>query len=268
MNSKSTIIVILAHYNDNERLKKTIQSVDEPFPVDLLIIDDGSTIKPNLSELELLYGDRGILKIEFLDKNQGVGKVRNIGLQLIKSLNYKYVGVMDSDDLNKKYRFLKQISHLEENPDVKLIGAWSECVDENGRFLFIQKHPISYDKIKKHMYINSMFIHASVVFRKEIINSVGDYPEEYKKGGVEDYAFLFKVIKKFKAVNIPEPLIYYTINSKGLSSKQRHWQVYNRIRVIYSNFYFGFYPIYGLLRNIPLLVFPRNLLTTVKKLLS
>lgn len=262
------VIVLLAHFNDNERLKKAIQSVDEPFPIDILIIDDGSLLRPNLSELQTIYGNRGNLKIEFLEKNQGVGKVRNIGLNLIESLDYKYVGVMDSDDFNKPNRFLKQLNYLDQNPDVKLIGSWSECVDENGNFLFIQKHHSTYERIKKKMYLNSMFIHASVVFRKDILSYVGEYPEKYKKGGVEDYAFLFKIVKKFKAVNLPEPLIYYTINSKGISSKQRHWQVYNRIRVIYNNFYFGFYPIYGLVRNIPLLIVPRNLLTYVKKLIG
>ena len=268
MQKKTSIIVLLAHYNDNERLKKTIQSVNEPFPVDILIIDDGSKIPPNLLDLETLYGNRGSLKIKFLEKNQGVGKVRNIGLEIVKNLDYKYIGVMDSDDLNKPNRFFKQIDYLEKNPEVKLIGSWSECVDENGAFLFIQKHPTSYEEIKKKMYINSMFVHASIVFQNDILKTVGDYPEKYKKGGVEDFAFLSKIVKNFKAVNIPEALIYYTVNTKGISSQQRHWQVYNRIRVIYSNFYFGFYPIYGLIRNIPLLIIPRNLLTSIKKLIG
>ena len=52
---ESKIIVLLAHYNDNERLKKALQSINETIPVDVLVVDDGSKIRPNQEELQDLY---------------------------------------------------------------------------------------------------------------------------------------------------------------------------------------------------------------------
>jgi hypothetical protein len=49
-----------------------------------------------------------------------------------------------------------------------------------------------------------------------------------------------------------------------VSGKKRKQQVLNRINVIKDNFYFGFYPIYGLIRNIILLIIPRNLSSALK----
>ena len=101
---ESKIIVLLAHYNDNERLKKALQSINETIPVDVLVVDDGSKIRPNQEELQDLYKG-GKLILELLEKNVGSEKARNHGLGIISKLSYKYVAAMDSDDLNKENRF-------------------------------------------------------------------------------------------------------------------------------------------------------------------
>lgn len=263
----SRIIVLLAHFNDNERLKKAIESIDEEILVDILIIDDGSKTKPNEKELQEIYGNRGILTVKILEQNQGVERARNISLDIAKTTDYEFIGVMDSDDLNKKNRFYKQISFLDANPSIKLVGGWADCVNEEGGFLYTLKHPTEDKEIKRKMYINSRFIHPTVIFRKEILNTIDGYPEKFTKGGVGDFAFLFKVTKSYEVANISEPLIDYTIRNGSLSSKQRYWQVYNRIRVILDNFYFGVYPILGVLRNIPLLITSRSTAEKIKKYL-
>jgi len=256
------IIVLMSHYNDNERLKVCLSSFKEDIPVDILIVDDGSIIKPNENELQS-YFKVGKVFLVYTEKNSGCGKARNFGLEVLSKMHYKYIGTMDSDDLNKQNRFTKQFNYLEENKDVKLIGSWCDCIDTNGEFLFTQKYPVTYSEIKKKMYINSMVAHPTMLFHSEILNTVGFFPEKYKIA--EDYAFIFNVSKHFKIENLPESLIYYTINDKSYSSKFRKRQVKDRIRIIKDNFYFGFYPIYGLIRNIPLLFLSRNFLTFLKK---
>lgn len=263
---KAEIIVVIAHYNDAERLKSAITSIKEPIPVDILIIDDGSKFPPNEKELKEVYNGKGTLSVKYMPINQGVGKVRNLGNEIVKDLDYEFIGVMDSDDLNLPNRFYKQISFFRSNPDVYLLGSWCDCVDRDGNYLYSIKHSTEDKEIKKKMYLNSNFVHPTVVFRKIILETIPYYPEKYRKGGVEDYGFLFQVTRKFKVANYPESLILYTIHNSSISSKQRHWQVYNRLRVIIDNFYFGVYPIVGILRNLPLLFMPRGILVRIKKL--
>jgi GT2 family glycosyltransferase len=263
-NSAAEIIVLLAHYNDTERLKKAVLSIKEPIPVDLLIIDDGSSLKPNESELKSLYNG-GNLTLVLLEKNMGSEIARNHGLKIISELNYKYIGAMDSDDLNKEKRFYKQFQYLEQNDSVKLLGAWCDCIDNEGNFLYTQKYPTSYKEIRKKMYINSMFAHATLLFRSDILKTIGFYPEKNK--WAEDYAFAFNACRKFQVENYPEALIFYTINENGISSMHRKGQVLSRIRIIKEHFYFGFYPIYGLIRNLPLLFFSREFMSKIKQIL-
>jgi len=263
--SFTEIVILIAHYNDNERLKKAIDSIKEPFEVDVLIVDDGSKVKPNLDELKSIYADRGVLRIEYAPQNMGASKVRNWGLQMILDSGYKYIAIMDSDDTNKPERISKQLGFMKKNPEIALVGSWADYYTSNGDFLFTIKHPAKDKEIKKQMYFNSMFVHPSIIYKREVIENVGGYLEKYKKGGVEDYGFLFKVVKKYPIANYQEVLVNYTINENGLSSKQRFWQVFNRIRIICDNFYFGFYPIFGLFRNSILLVAPRNIGLNIRK---
>lgn len=253
----------MSHYNDNDRLIKCLSSFKEEILVDILIVDDGSKIKPQSEELQN-YFKVGKVNVVQMKQNSGCGKARNHGLEIISKLDYKYIGTMDSDDLNKENRFTKQYTYLEDHNDVKLLGSWCDCIDEHGKFLFTQKYPVSYRTIKNKMFLNSMVAHPSMLFHTSILNTIGFFPTKYKIA--EDYAFVFSASKHFKIENYPEALIYYTINDKGYSAVFRKRQVKDRIRIIRDNFHFGFYPIYGLLRNIPLLFIPRSLLTSIKKL--
>lgn len=260
------IIVLISHYNDYENLKKALLSFEEPFAIDILIVDDGSKVKPVQEELQELYR-LGKVTVVNLEQNVGCGAARNRGLDIIMGLDkkYPYIGAFDSDDLNKKHRFFKQVQYLEQHPEVMLIGAWLDCVDSQGNFLYTHKYPVDYQDIKKQMFINSMFAHPTLLMRREVLDTVGFYPDKYRWS--EDYAFLFNVCKKFKVANYPEALLYYTIHENAYSSKHRKAQVKDRLRIIWDNFYFGFYPIYGLVRNFPLMFISREFLTPIKKLL-
>lgn len=256
------IIILIPHYNSLQDLEASIQAIDETFSVDLMIVDDGSKIKPELKKLQDIYKG-GQIFLEILPHNQGIEKALNHGLHIIESLNYEYIGRLDCGDFVKKDKFKKQLDHLDANKNVYLLGTWANVICETGKLLYILKHPVGYKEIKKRMYLNSTFVHPSIVFRKEVLHSAGYYPEDYKSA--EDYAFFFKIIKKHEAENYPEVLLDYVVSSTSITSLTRKAQIKSRIKVIVDNFYLGFYPIYGLLRNNILLYTSRNATTFIKK---
>lgn len=263
---QSRLVIVMAHYNNPEGLEASIASIDEQIDIDILIVDDGSDSKPNEQRLREIY-DSGQLLFEYLETNSGVGVAANRGLELAQKRNYELIGRFDCGDIFMKDKCRKQLQYLDEYPDVKLLGTWAKVIDEQGEFLHDLKHPVAYESIKKQMYLNSMFLNPSVIFRANILETVGNYPLRYKRAS-QDYAFFFKVIKHFKSENYPEFLMYYVSDPNSISTKKRRLQVLNRIRVILENFYFGFYPIYGLIRNIALLFVSRKFTTTIKKRLK
>lgn len=259
---KTKIIILIPHFNALSDLKKSLISIQEPFDIDLMIVDDGSMEKPSLDELKQIYM-KGVIYLECLPKNIGIEKALNFGLKKIHEMNYEYTGRLDQGDLCYPDKFSKQLNYLEQNKDVFLLGTWVEMVDENMNFLFNLKHPTSYNEIKKKMYINSMFVHPTIVFRTEIVNTVGYYPENYQSA--EDFAYIFTIMKSFKVENYPEILLKYVVSSKSISSRKRKQQVKNRIKITLKHFKFGFYPIYGLARNSLLYFMSRESTNFLKK---
>ena len=258
------IIITLPHYNNPEGLARTVSSIDEPFALDIIIVDDGSEKK--LAERTLIkhYKNRGEIFFIYLNKNLGVGVAANKCLDFAKKNGYKYIARLDAGDICHKNKFKKQISFLERNKDVKLVGTWARVVDKKGDFLFNIKHPENHEAIKKNMYLNSMFVNPTVVFKSCILNQVSEYPEKYRFAA-QDYAFFFKVVNKFKCANYPEILLDYVSDENSISTKKRRIQVKNRIKIMLENFKPGIYPIYGLLRSIILYFFSRSFTTFLKR---
>lgn len=252
----------MPHYNDVEGLHKSLASIDENISVDVLIIDDGSKLKPTKLDLEGIYKN-GKVFLELLPNNVGCERALNEGLKIINTKKYKFVGRLDCGDLNRKNKYTKQLDYLNKHPDIALLGTYAEMVDEDQNHLFTLKHPLEHKKIKNMMYFNNMFVHPTVVFKKDIIEKVGMYPTNYKSA--EDYAYFFNILKKYKVANLPEDLLIYEVNSNSISSQNRKQQVKSRINIILNHFYFGFYPIAGLIRNLPLLFISRGFSNTVKK---
>lgn len=261
----SRAIVLIPHYNNYEELVKSVLSIDEAIKIDVLVVDDGSSISPNQKDLSHVYGQRGEIFLEVLKNNQGIEQALNHGLKIIEKKKYEYIGRLDCGDLNYKNKYTKQVNYLDANLDVYMLGTWAKMVDEQGNFLYNMKHPVSYKNIKKRMFLNNMFVHPTVVFRMEVLKKIGYYPTNYKSA--EDFAYFFNIVEQLKVENYPEILLDYVIDSNSISSQKRKRQVKNRIRITLKHFHFGYYPIYGLMRNLILLFISRDVSTKLKKLI-
>ena len=265
MNKK--LIITIPHYDNPKGLVQTINSINEPFIIDIIITDDGSKIKLDEKLIRSVFKNNGNIYFEYLDNNYGVGIAANKCLEFVKNHKYKYAARLDAGDICYKNKFLKQISFLEKNNKIKLVGTWARVVDEKETLKFYIKHPTKHNIIKKKMYLNNMFVNPSVVFETSILQMIPEYPIKYKDAA-QDYAFFFNVIKNYECANLPEVLLDYVINDNSISTQKRKLQVKNRIKIIIDNFKPGIYPIYGLIRNFILYFFSRKTTTILKQINS
>ena len=261
----SKVALLIPHYNNFEGLVKSIDSIDQEENIDIFIIDDGSTSN-FIIENEVLqaFKGRGNFFFKYFDKNQGIENVLNYGLDWIYNLNkYDFIARLDCGDRCLGKRFQIQEKFLLDNPEIMLLSANIICVDIYGNFLYNLNFPSTSAEIKKKMYVNSMFSHPCSMFPVKIIDLVGKYPTNYR--AAEDYAYFFSIVNKYKTANLPMYLLEYEINPKGISHSKRTLQVRGRLRIILKYFYFGFWPIYGLLRNIIIYLMPHKLIQEIKK---
>lgn len=263
---KNNVILLIPHYKNIEGLYVSLSSIDKNENLDILIVDDGSNITIDEDKLKLSFLGKGQVFFEYLEENSGIEIALNKGLNFILNKKYKYTARLDCGDICIKDRFNIQENFLEANQDIALVGTNVNFLDTEGKLLYTLTVPEKDKQIRKKMFINAMHIHPTIMFRNSILKTIGLYPVAYK--AAEDYAFFFNVINSFKVANINKVLVKCEINPNGISTLLRKKQAKNRIKLILKNFYFGFYPIYGLLRSFLLYVTPLGVLIRLKRILK
>ncbi len=261
----SEIALLIPVYNDQIGLNKTLESLLEETKesVDVVIVDDGS--KEPISVPSTI----GIHNIIFIksEVNKGIENALNLGLKYIRDNGYEFVARIDAGDTIAPNRFYKQKQYMLENPQYMLIGSHVKHVDLEGREVFIEYVPVSTDKIKDKMHINSCFPHPSVMFRTSILEEIGVYHTDYP--AAEDYDFFFRITNKYDVSNLDEVLVYKEINPNGISLSKRKTQLRSRMKI--QGKYFN--PLVlesyvGIVKSFILLVTPNKLVIGIKSLLS
>lgn len=262
------IVILIPHYNDLTGLLKSVKSVKTKIKTLILIVDDGSCESERPSPDLVLCDARSniAIKIIFCDVNEGIEKVLNIGLAyIIGNLSCGYVARLDCGDICMPHRFDRQIEYMDNNPHVMLSGTWAEVVDDEGKYWYTLKPPVSYESIKRRMNVRIAFVHPTIIMRHTLLKSGYTYPLGFKTA--EDYAFLFDIVTKYYCTNIPEVLLTKVNSVKSISSLKRKDQIKARIRVIFHYGRFSLTFLYGILRTSILLLIPYTIMEKAKHFL-
>jgi glycosyltransferase involved in cell wall biosynthesis len=212
LSSKPQISVVLPVYNSEKYLAMSIDSVlKQTFSdFELIIINDGSRDKS--SEIVKGFTDPRIFYYE--QSNMGLAATLNKGIGLAKG---EFIARMDNDDICYPERFEKQISCLQKNPEVGLLGTNAVIIDEYGqlfphRFL---KHPSDNIELKFALCFNNPFVHSSVMFRKDVFEKTGGYSLDITV--FEDHNLWSKFATLCKVKNLPDLLLKYREVSTSMS---------------------------------------------------
>ena len=260
------ILVLIPHFNDPSGLYTSIMSIHHKEEIGVLVIDDGSKQEniPQLNVLEKIANKNVNVYLEKLPENKGITYALNYGLALfIEDPKYNYIARLDCGDVCVRNRFSIQKEFLINNENVSLIGSWVKFKNPENKDLFSFKPPMNHDKIQKNMSIRCNFIHPSVMMERKVVEDIGFYPEDYE--AAEDYAYFFKIAKKYETANINKFLTEVRMDPTGISSVKRTIQNKNKIRIIKENSPKNLYFLFGMFFNYGLLLTPRNLVSKVKQ---
>ena len=260
------IAILIPCYNNYEGLITSINSIN--YHIDrclLLIVDDGSH-EPITNKLISSGLERGMnFKILRLNNNAGITKSLNFGLDYIyDNLNIKYIARLDCGDICAPSRFNTQVSYLESNKDIDLIGSWCHFKNADSTQAYKFSAPTKHKDIMKSIYFKNVFIHPTVMWRQKEFDNI-KYPEIYPHA--EDYGLFFSMILKLKSAIINEYLVTCEINPNGISLKNRKIQLKSRLKVIsyYSTNKLLF--LLGAIKLKLLLLLPYRIIFVTKKLL-
>jgi glycosyltransferase involved in cell wall biosynthesis len=224
-------VLLIPHYNNLEGLVKSLSSIhytNKQFEV--LIVDDGSKVIPDLSSLQTILPEVRI-QLHCLSQNMGIAKALNEGLNIIQGRNeVKYIARLDCGDTCSPDRFNAQIHYLEEHPEVGLIGSWCKFEDKHTGDSYVYRSQTDDLGIRKEMHFRCSFIHPTVMFRKALLQEVGLYPENYPHA--EDYIFFWRMLCKTQGYILPQVLVNIQTHGNNISQQFRQAQLSTRMRII------------------------------------
>ena len=225
---KFSVLMSVYYKEKAANLEMALNSILEQtyMPSEIVLVEDGKLTKELYDVIEKYEMENKIIKVVKLEKNMGLGKALNIGMDNCK---YEYVARMDSDDYSLPYRFEKQFKFIEENPTYSVIGSnIIEFGDLTNKNISMKNVPQTYDEILKYSRRRNPMNHMTVVFKKNDVKEVGGYLdctlfEDY-------YLWMRMLLHKKKMFNIQEPLLRAR---SGLNLSSRRGSV-NYISCIYN----------------------------------
>ena len=210
------VSVIMSVYNGEKYLVQAIDSIlNQTYQnFEFIIIDDCST--DNSSHILQEYAQKDSrIKIIKKEVNQGLKgfiKNLNLGISLAKG---KYIARMDADDISLPERFQKQVDFLENNPEITLVGAQLNLINEQNKITGEAIAALQHRDIVKRITSQIQLFHPVIMFRK-------DQNIQYREKFLycEDYDLYLNLITQGKKLaNLNEKLLHYRILESSISRK-------------------------------------------------
>ncbi|HEY4353378.1 MAG TPA: glycosyltransferase [Paraburkholderia sp.] len=247
-------------YNGQADVERTLASFSESEPVQVLIVDDGSTpplVAPSLPNLSV--------EILRMRQNGGIERALQAGIESLAARGFRYAARIDAGDVTVPQRLEKQRAYLEAHPDVAGLGMWAQVVALDGTPLFMLSPPAEPQAIRRIRFLRACFVHPSMMLRIDAVLAVGNYRAAYRSA--EDLDLFLRLMERYDCANLPELGLYYELNENGISATKRRRQIVSTLKL--QLHYFNAANLYdwlGLAKNLLHFVTPYGTLRQIKRL--
>jgi len=205
------VAVIVPCYNAANYLARALESVLAQTYTDLCIcaVDDGSTDRT--PEILKRYSGFGL---HFRQEHAGQAAARNQGIRMSRS---RYVAFLDADDYWLPEKLERQITVLEQNPEVGLVcshyatlreGKIGSSYFENGK---VPRKGKFFERLTHECFIFT----PTVVVRRECLEEVGLFKESLRVS--EDFNLWLRIAARWEMAAVPEVLAIRDTRPEGLS---------------------------------------------------
>jgi len=266
--SKFSVLISLYNKEKEEYLKNSLESVFNQtlIPAEVIVVFDGpvsKALEEVVWDFKNKYSSLSIIKLE---KNSGLGNALQIGIQHCK---YDIIARMDTDDINYKNRFEKQISFLASNPNLSVVGSYVQEFQRVPQDINVyRKLPIDIFELLRFSKYRNPLNHPSVMFRKSDVLSVGSYQHMPL---FEDYYLWIRLLKKgYKIANLAEALLHFRIGNDMIGRRHGFSYLQKEIRFLKAAKQIGHINniqyIKSLAIKLPLRLLPKSILRYIYKI--
>ncbi|MDH0746571.1 glycosyltransferase family 2 protein [Pseudomonas sp. GD03842] len=194
---------------------------------ELIVVNDGSTdgSAAKIEALQRLHG------FQFYQQpNMGVSAALNLALSHARG---EFIVTHDSDDIMLAGRIRRQVSYMQEHPEVGLLGAKVIYIDSIGRPI---KHKVARQSSVQRWSFDQLLADAYAVgapvamYRREAIDHVGGYDPAIK---VQDFQMTLRIAQAGYQVDIlPDRVTLYRRHATNISKTAYKSQLVYDLKVI------------------------------------
>lgn len=219
------VSVCVPVYNAGDFLQETLESVlNQTYTnIEVIIVDDCSKDGSRQIIEKYQKKDRRVRTI-LMDQNSNVCVAGN---QAFANANGKYVAVIGHDDIWREDKIEKQITFLEEHPDVGICFTWIEVLGENG--VTISKeyeqlyHMMNADNYTAENWLRCMILNKSnwacapsACIRRSVLDKTGYY--RYGLVQLQDFDLWLRILNYTSVYVLQEKLTWYRqFSRKGMN---------------------------------------------------
>ncbi len=198
------VSIIMAVYNGERFIRDAVDSIlGQNFKdFEFIVVNDAS--KDKTVEILKSYSDPR-LKIISNETNLGQTKSLNKGLFQAKG---EYIARIDDDDVALPDQLAKQVTFLNEHPDVGMTACYIDIHDEGDSRVRVWKSDrdnILPEDIFFTLFFENCIAHSSIMARREILWKLGGYNESFRDS--QDYELWNRLAKVTKIQKIPKVLL-------------------------------------------------------------
>lgn len=210
------VSVVMSVYNGEKFVAETIESVlNQTYSnIEVIIVDDCSKDGSRQIIEKYQKKDRRVRTI-LMDRNSNVCVACN---RAFANATGKYVAVIGHDDIWGADKIEKQITFLEEHPDVGICFTWIEVLGENG--VLISKeyeqlyHMMNADNYTAENWLRRMILNKSnwacapsACIRRSVLEETGYY--RYGLVQLQDFDFWLRILNYTSVYVLQEKLTWY-----------------------------------------------------------
>lgn len=201
------VSVIIPTYNAERTIDKCLESIVNQTYRNLQIIccDDCSNDNTFTKLQEWANKDP---RIEVL-KNEANSRAAFTRNRCIERAEGAYIAQIDDDDYCAHDRIEKQVAFLESHPEYGFVSTGAYYFDDDG--IWGQSQFMEDIIPSKEVFLwNAFFLNPSMMYRKEVVNSVGGYRIAKETRRSEDYDMHMRMyIAGYQGYTMAERLTYY-----------------------------------------------------------
>ena len=227
----TAVSVCLPCFNAAETLPETLDSLTRQTLTDfeVIAVDDGSTDSTLAILQDWAKADSRFRVIS--RPHEGVIAAANAALDACRA---PYIARMDADDRAHPERLAKQVSYLDEHPNIAAVGSLVKAFPDSdvraGFRIYIEwlNSLVSNKAIRREMFVESPLPNPSMTFRAEWVAKIGIYEE---RGWPEDYDFWLRMYTAgARFAKIPEVLLEWREHPNRLTRTDSRYSVENFLR--------------------------------------